>query len=161
VRAKRGNAAAEKEGVMVERHGLAQLVDRIPTRSDDEVASLVVEGRALSKSDTSLHVAVRTGLIAVPLDSIARVMSVPGTKDIVKVVVRNPEGIRPLLRVGRGVAAQVGGGPSIRRGDVIGTVFGPGVSTCTYYNTETETGEEGYDASDDDDPVCGDDDEPS
>jgi hypothetical protein len=142
---------------------LSKLLEHLPTRRDDEVAIRVIEGRALSKNETSLHLALPTGLVAVPLDSITRVTSVPGTKDIVRLVIRGHADIRHLLRVAtRTTTGQVvGSGPVTHRGEQIGSgILGPGVSTCDYYDTDTITGEEGYDASDDEEPDCHDDDEP-
>src|SRR5688572_14650259 len=121
---------------VMEDQQLSALVNRLPARADDEVAIQVIEGRALSKSDDSLHVALPTGLVAVPIRSVVRVTSIPGTKDVVRIVVRNPDGIRHLLRVNpRGATLQARGGESgTRIGDKIGSgVPGPGVQTCDYY----------------------------
>jgi hypothetical protein len=148
----------ERSYAMQDTPGLTELIDRLPTRSDDEVAVQVIEGRALSKSETSVHLALTTGLVAVPLASIIRVTSVPGTKDIVRLVVRNPDGIRHLLRVTRTTSTAFAG-PGVQRGEKIGgDILGPGVSTCDYYDTETATGEDGFDASDDEEAVCQNDD---
>jgi hypothetical protein len=141
---------------MQDQSEFADLMDRLPEKADDEVATIVIEGRALSKSSSSLHLALRTGLVAIPLGSITRAMALPGTKEMVRLVVRNPGEIRHLLRTETAPVAQTAG--EKRRGEYIGSGYGPGVSTCRYYDTETATGESGYDACDDNDPVCGADD---
>jgi hypothetical protein len=136
----------------------------LPTRQDDEVAMRILEGRALSRSDTNIHLAVPTGLLAIPLDNIVKVTPVAGTKGIVRILVRDPEAARPLLRVSpRSATGSSGGGVvAAVRGELIGSgILGPGVSTCDYYDTPTVTGEEGYDASDDEEAVCQNDDEVS
>jgi hypothetical protein len=143
---------------MEDKQVLRDLIGRLPSRADDEVAILAIEGRALSKSDTSLHLAIPTGLIAIPLDSIMKATSVPGTKEIVRLVVRNPGAIRHLLRVvpRGGTSGQATGGGVVaqQRGELLGSGWGAGVNTCDYYNTETITGEEGNDASDDEEDDC-------
>jgi hypothetical protein len=149
---------------MSENDHLSDILAPLPTRSDDDVAVLLIEGRALSKNETNLHLALPTGLVAVPLDSISRVTSVPGTNGIVRLVVRSPANIRQLLNVVRhDVEADeeenVGGYGDTQRGELLGSGPGVGVSTCDYYNTETLTGQDGYDASDDEEPVCRADDE--
>lgn len=147
---------------MVDNPSLSDLIQKLPTVDDDEVAIQVIEGRALSKSASSLHLALSTGLVAVPLDSIMRVVSIPGTKDIVRLVVRRPDGIQHLLRVAPRSSSRQGPGTGVaaNRGEPIGSgIPGPGVSTCDYYDTPTVTGEEGNDASDDQDADCHNDDE--
>jgi hypothetical protein len=143
---------------MDKRNVLNALGERLPDRADSEVGTVVLEGRALSKSKTSLHLAVRTGLVAIPLESITRVIEMPGTKEMVRLVVTNPSEIRHLLRAKVSTAAQSAEGGDTRRGEEIGSGWGVGVQTCRYYDTETATGEEGFDACDDNDAVCGDDD---
>jgi hypothetical protein len=125
----------------------------LPTRDDDDVAVRVFIGRALSKSATSLHLAVRTGIIAVPLKSIARVLPVRGVKNMVRIVVRNPAGVRPLLDVKPVSSASESSDDKPRRGEFIGTTL-EGVATCSSYDTPTVTSEEGDDASDDTDSDC-------
>jgi hypothetical protein len=141
---------------MESKQDLTELIGRLPKRPDDEVAILAIEGKALSKNDANLHLALPSGLVAIPLDSIVKVTSVPGTKEIVRMVVRNPDGIRHLLRVPtRTALSQAGGGePATQRGEKIGSGWGVGVETCDYYDTETATGEEGFDACDDEEAVC-------
>ena len=67
---------------MNENERLSDILEPLPTRSDDDVAVLLIEGRALSKNETNLDLALPTGLVAVPLDSISRVTSVPGTPEL-------------------------------------------------------------------------------
>ena len=138
---------------MKSKSGLDDLLARLDSRSDDAVAMRTFQGRALSKSDTNLHLAVRTGIVAVPLANVVKVMPIRGTKDMVRIVVRNPEEVRSLLRVTPQAAAGDGTAVGLRRGEFIGKGF-VGVATCNFYDTPTVTGEEGDDTSDDEDSDC-------
>jgi len=141
---------------MKNKRELPEILCELPTRRDEEVAMRMLEGRALSRSDTSLHLAVPTGLLAIPLDNIVKVTPVVGTKGIVRILVRNPEAARPLLRVSARSGSGGASGTLARiRGEKIGSgIPGPGVGTCDYYDTPTATSEEGYDASDDQESDC-------
>lgn len=151
---------------MSENERLSDILDSLPTRSDDDVAVVLIEGRALSKNETNLHLALRTGLVAVPLDSISSVTSVPGANGFVRLVVRSPANIRHLLRVVRRnvEADEEDGGDddgTTQRGElIVSGIPGVGVSTCDYYDKETLTGQDGnYDASDSFELACHADDE--
>jgi hypothetical protein len=134
---------------------LDELFRRIEQKQDDDVVRTTLQGRALSRSEDKLHLAVRTGILAIPLSSIERVIPVPAARpDIVRLVVKNPTDVRTLYQ------ARARAQPTARqgiRGAYIGTSLGPGVSTCAYYDTPTITGDE-PDQCDDEDSDCQDDD---
>jgi hypothetical protein len=134
---------------------LDELFRRIEEKRDDDVARTTLQGRALSRSEDNLHLAVRTGVLAIPLSNIERVIPVPASRpDIVRVVVKDPTAVRILYQAPPRTRLSARQGV---RGEEIGTVFGPGVSTCTYYDTPTVTGDEA-DQCDDEDSECQDDD---
>ena len=133
---------------MVAKKKLPDALNNLPIRRDDEVALRMIQGRPLSRSETNVHVATNTGLLAVPLANIVKATPVPGTKGVVRLLVSDPESARPLLRVGPGGVARI-------RGDKIGSgIPGIGVSTCDIYDTSTTTGDEGEDACDDEESDC-------
>ena len=45
---------------------VSELLKRLQVRQD--TAMITLQGRATSRSDTSLHLAVSTGIVAIPLD---------------------------------------------------------------------------------------------
>jgi hypothetical protein len=104
---------------------LEELFARIDEVRDDDVVRKTLQGRALSRSKDNLHLAVRTGIVAIPLSSIERVTPIPAARpDIVRVVVKNPTAVQTLYQ-----AAPSGAASRPERGEVIGRGPGPGVST--------------------------------
>ena len=127
---------------------LDELLARIDEVSDDDVVRATLQGRALSRSTDNLHLAVRTGVLAIPLTSIERVIPVPAARpDIVRVVVKNPAAVETLYQ-----AAPSREGLR-ERGEKIGSGPGVGVQTCDYYDTSTITGGQA-DQCDDNDMDC-------
>jgi len=139
-----------------------ELLGRLAEKSDDRVALKVLEGRALSRSAKSVHVAVSGGIVAVPIANIEEVVStVASQPDMVRMVVRNPHEIEPLLRVrltrpgGSGTGGASGGAiEQARDGDIVYTDrvtrLQMGAATYTTTDTDTITGGDGQpDASDD------------
>jgi hypothetical protein len=139
---------------LTDQRKIEELLNKLESRSDSEVVRKNVSGRALSKSDKYLHMAVPTGIVAIPLANIERVISRSLVHpDAVTVVVKNPKEIQQLQQTKprtTGVPGGVGAGAVARMERIpIGTGLGPGVATCTYYTTTTTTGGE-EDACDDD-----------
>jgi hypothetical protein len=127
---------------------LDDLLARIDEVQDEDVARTTLQGRALSRSTDNLHLAVRTGILAIPLLSIERVISVPGARpDIVRVVVKNPSAVQTLYQAASSTEGHR------QRGEWIGSGPGVGVSTCDYYDTSTITGGQA-DQCDDNDADC-------
>jgi hypothetical protein len=125
-----------------------EVLRKLETKSDAQAVRRNLSGRALSKSDKNLHLAVRSGVVAIPLANIERV--IPRSvvhPDAVTVVVREPHDVRQLLQA---TPRPGSGGQTLARERIpIGTGHGPGVATCTYYTTTTISGDE-EDACDDD-----------
>jgi hypothetical protein len=143
---------------------LKALLADLAEKQDHSVALVTISGRALSRSANNIHVAVPSGIVAVPISNIQKVASVEGTQPgIVRLVVRDPHqiqsllGVRPVNTGGRG---QGGGGISspdeAQEGDtvqgdlLVKGVWGVGVQTCNLYSSDTITGTDGNaDACDD------------
>jgi hypothetical protein len=112
------------------------LVRRLPERSDDDFAAVRLIGRAVSRSDTHLHLATRTGVVAVPLSDINDVrVRFPDDPTRVAVTVRDRDNVRLVRR-----AVQVRSRPDIDPGPVV--IVGPGVRTTVCSTTYTDEGEE-------------------
>lgn len=69
--------------------------------SQPDAASVTLEGKATSRSDNCLHLAVATGIVAIPLSEIEDVVPVnlQGDPTLVSVVVRDNAKVRHLLKV--------------------------------------------------------------
>lgn len=136
---------------------LKALLANLAEKQDHNVAFVTISGRALSRSANNIHVAVPSGIVAVPISNIQKVASVEGTQPgIVRLVVRDPHqiqsllGVRPVNTGGRG---QGGGGISspdeAQEGDtvqgdlLVKGVWGIGVQTCNLYSSDTITGTDG------------------
>lgn len=161
--------SARRSGVSVEK-----FLDGLEQRKDDQVAVTTLEGRALSRSGTNVHLATVAGIVAVPIANIKEVVSLSDAHaDLVRVVVQNPKDIRQLLGVRPafplGLRGPGGGGATIEDmedGDTENTNDNElteyqGVATVTTWDTATYTGGQGnLDATDDrTDPVSRADDE--
>jgi hypothetical protein len=129
---------------------LEELLHRVPQKSDEDFARARVIGRAVSRSDTHLHLATRRGVVAIPLSQIddvrGRFADDPAR---VTVTVRERESVQ-LVR-----PAQV----DIDPGPVV--ILGPGVSMTVCTTTYTGEGEEETTCDDEDCRGPTDDDEPS
>jgi hypothetical protein len=129
------------------------LLGRLPEKTDDHVGVTTLMGRAVSRSANNVHVAIAGGIIAVPIANIETVARLAESQpDAVRIVVRNPQEIQPLLRVrpvGGGAPPPAGGGmvEAARDGDKVFTdrTFKDyvGVGTCTYTDTDTISGGHG------------------
>jgi hypothetical protein len=78
---------------------LEELLGRLPERSDEDVAAVTLVGRALSRSDTHLHLATSKGVVAVPLAQIDDVrVRFADDPARVSVKVRDPDSVRLMRR---------------------------------------------------------------
>jgi len=140
------------------------LLAGLEQKQDDQVGLSTLTGRAVSRSDSNIHLAVRGGIVAIPIANIDAVVSLSKSQpDAVRIAVRDPAVIKPLLKVmpvgGSGGGASGGGGTveEARNGERVPTdrtykVY-QGVATCTYTDTDTISGGEGQpDQCDDSEP---------
>lgn len=136
---------------------LKTVLGGLPRKDDNKVATVTVSGRALSRSDSNVHIAVSSGIVAVPIGNIAKAVSVAGSQPgIVRLVVNNPHqiqsllGVRPVAEGTNQSAESAQEGESVRGDLLVEGVWGVGVSTCNLYSSDTVTGDEGNaDACDD------------
>jgi hypothetical protein len=136
---------------------IQKLLDSLEKKPDERVAIKALIGRALSRSDKNLHLAVSGGIVAVPIANIENIVSVTESQaDVVRVIVRNPQEIRTLLRArlsqpasGGVILGGVGMGnvETARDGDTVpgnrDYTVNLGVGTCNYTDTDTITGGQG------------------
>lgn len=68
---------------------------------DENIARLVFSGRALSKSDSNLHMCTSSGVVLIPIDEIEDVERVYEKIDrnLVNVTVRNADAVRHVLQI--------------------------------------------------------------
>jgi hypothetical protein len=137
------------------------LLDGLPKKADGDVAVVALKGRALSRSETNVHIATAGGIVAVPIANIKEVVSLSDEQaDLVRVVVTNPKDIRQLLGVrpawpGSGGGSTGGSTMAMEDGETLPTDRNPertdvGVGTFTTTDTDTITGGQGNpDATDD------------
>jgi hypothetical protein len=79
--------------------GLDKLLGHLERKADDDLARYTFGGKALSKSEKNLHLAVADGIVAIPLANIEQVVQVDGiSPDLVWVAVRNVGSVRYLLQ---------------------------------------------------------------
>src|SRR5262249_26724968 len=138
---------------------LQTLLDDLERKKDDEVAVITLTGRALSRSAKNLHVAVSTGIVAVPIANIQQMVTLAGSRPgIIRFVVRNPSDIRSLLGVGPifpSPPTNEAWDPELPDGVVEGMLeiqgfHDVGVNTCDLHSTDTVSGGDGnLDQSDD------------
>jgi hypothetical protein len=114
---------------------LEELLGRLPERSDEDVAASTLVGRALSRSDTHLHLATRKGVVAVPLSQIDDVtVRFADDPSRVSVKVRDPDSVRLMRR-----ALVPRARPDIDPGPVI---IQEGTRTTVCNTTYTDEGED-------------------
>jgi hypothetical protein len=78
---------------------LDRLKSMLETRADQEMTRLSIHGKALSKSEDSLHLATQSGIVAIPFSQIEAVVPSSTTDErYVRVDVRNGSEVRTLLR---------------------------------------------------------------
>jgi hypothetical protein len=82
------------------RAALTGLLDLLEERADDGLARVTYSGIAVSRSKDHLHLAVPSGVLAIPLDEIEDVAPIHEVRpQNVFVAVRNANAIRHLIRV--------------------------------------------------------------
>jgi hypothetical protein len=142
-------------------NSVKNLLGRLPEKADNSVGRTILTGRALSRSADTVHLAIASGIVGVPIANIETVIPVVGYKvppNLVQIAIRNPQEIRSLLSIGTVLASGVISG--VATPDVLPDGFlvdngtfvaqGIGVSTCVYTNTDTVSGGQGeLDQSDD------------
>jgi hypothetical protein len=74
---------------VTDEQGGTQVLADVPRKKDDEVVpAQEFEGRAVSRSDDTLHLAIRTGVVNIPLSSVESVTPISATDDeLVRVTV--------------------------------------------------------------------------
>ena len=128
-----------------------KLLDELDQKQDDRVGVAILHGRAVSRSATNIHLAVRGGIVAVPITSVEEVAFLSKTQpNAVRLAVRNPMAIQALLRakpvgaLGGGISGGAGTVETARDGDIVYTnrtfQMYQGVATCTYTDTDTTSG---------------------
>lgn len=110
---------------------VSELLEKLQVRPD--AAKITLQGRATSRSETSLHLAVSTGIVAIPLGEIEDVTPLRPTSDptMVSVLVRDNTKVRHLLKVQSTMGtAQVSGchPAGLQASRVRGQAFFPGGS---------------------------------
>jgi hypothetical protein len=79
---------------------LEKLLARLEVKAEEGYAKVTWTGRALSKSKEHLHVALPSGVVAIPLSEIESVSLVSAVRpDVIYVTVRNVDRVKHLLRV--------------------------------------------------------------
>jgi len=121
---------------------LAELLQRLEDRATEGLARVRLDGHAVSKSADSLHLAISSGLVAIPLSEVEDVFPIFGapSPEWVSVVVRSADRIQYLRRIEESEESQAD--------DIDGSVA-RGVVTVFCVDTATITGREGADATDD------------
>lgn len=81
------------------RKRVSELLKKLQVQPD--AASVTLQGRATSRSETSLHLCVATGIVAIPVDEIEDIvpMNPNGDPTLVSVLVRDNTKVRHLLKV--------------------------------------------------------------
>lgn len=76
-----------------------QLLNRLESRLDDGLSRMTYSGRAMSKSNTHLHMCVSSGIVLIPIDQIESVSSIHERTDpdLVAVTVRDAGRVRHAL----------------------------------------------------------------
>ena len=131
---------------------LKKLLAQLPQRKDDQVALITISGRALSRSTKNIHIAVPSGIVAVPIANVEKAVAVPGSQPgIVRLVVNNPHEMQSLLGVrpanpgdgGNPMDEKAEDGETVRGDLLVEGVWGVGVQTCNLYSSDTVSGGDG------------------
>jgi hypothetical protein len=139
---------------------IASVLKRLQKQPD--AAKTTLQGRAISRSEDSLHLATATGIMAVPIDAIEDVKPLLATGDpnLVTVSVKDSAKVRHLLKVKLtdeaetgGATGEVGAPTAALRlggrfggfGGLGGGIFLPPIFTCDsftndYLDTATASG---------------------
>ncbi len=76
---------------------LARILDKLETRSAEGYGELTFRAKAVGKTNDSIHLAVATGIVSVPLKEILSIKSIPGQSELhVQVDVQNGDRITHL-----------------------------------------------------------------
>lgn len=128
---------------------IQKLLKRLEKKQDDRVGITTLKGRAVSRSDKNVHLAIAGGIVAIPIANIETVFPLTDSEPTaVRIDVRNPEEIQPLLRVRPGGGVSLPGNEgtleTARNGEKVytdrkHTVF-LGAGTCEYTDTDTTSG---------------------
>ena len=82
------------------RTDLTRVLDKLETRSAEGYGVLSFRAKAVGKTEDSIHLAVATGIISVPLQEVIAVKPIPGQSPLHIVIdVRNGDRITHLRRV--------------------------------------------------------------
>jgi hypothetical protein len=119
---------------------LADLLRHLDERAAEGLARIRLDGHAVSKSKDSLHLAIPSGLVAVPFSEIEDVFPIfeAPTQEWVSVVVRNADRVQYLWRAGELMSPDTQGGVALMAR-----------ATVRCFDTTTKTSREGADATDD------------
>jgi hypothetical protein len=83
-----------------DRGDLARVLDKLETRSAEGYGALSFRAKAVGKTDDSIHLAVATGIVSVPLKDILSIKSIPGQSELnVLVEVQNGDRVTHLRHV--------------------------------------------------------------
>jgi hypothetical protein len=120
---------------------LSDLLARLETQAEEGLNRVVLEGHAVGKGADSLHLAIASGVVAIPLSEIEDVKPTFGapSPDWVSVVVRNGDRVEFLRRIGQfpGDIPTPGAGQAVER-----------VGTRVCVDIPTVTSREGLDQTD-------------
>ena len=89
---------------------ISELLGKLQAQPD--AAQITLQGRATSRSETNLHLAVSSGIVAIPIDEIEDVVPLSTTTDptLVSVLVKDASKVRHLLKVRSTMGAAEGSG---------------------------------------------------
>lgn len=125
-----------------DRAALDDVLSRIESKSDKEASTTTYTGRAVSRGDKTLRLAIETGVISIPLDEITNVSTLgQADNSIVRVEVANIASVKHVIKADSGQQASIDsvrrmasarrfrGGPIILTGDT-DTITGGRPDAC-------------------------------
>jgi hypothetical protein len=123
---------------------LSELLDRLETQAAEGYARITFPGKAVGKDSDNLHVAVASGIVAIPFSEIEAVRPIEGrTPTEIMIDVANGDQITHLRRIPDAVRALPGdtripwgGGDFGPEGPGGPTVLGPPVTDFPHVNPE-------------------------
>ncbi|MEV0052819.1 hypothetical protein AB0H34_20225 [Saccharopolyspora shandongensis] len=119
---------------------LSELLERLDKQSSDLWKRVVLEGRPVSRDDGNIHLAIESGVVAIPVKEIEELHPVFGRAEAVTVVVRNADHVEYLRR-----AEDFAKDAAVTASDSDGAVL----RAMRCGDTATCTSAQGYDATDD------------
>lgn len=126
---------------MANREQLSELLSRLETMASEGLARLTFQGHAIGKTGDNVHLAISSGVVAIPSSEIKSVIPMFGhDPKWVSIVVRNADSATHIRRV-----------RPINSLSYLPPWGGGADKTCTdnCHDTATVTSEEGTDATDD------------